>query len=300
VYLNRLSTGISGLDSLIKGGIPRGFTVLVAGNPGTGKTILTAQFLYEGLTNQNENALYVSFSESKEQFYDNTKRLGMDFKQFEDQQKFTFLDFASINKEGMRDAIDEVLDTIRETGVKRLVIDSFSAISQAYATLIDARIVLQTILGKITRAEGVTSMLIAEVPFGQASIGSGVEEFVADGIIRLEHGNDDASPTTISVVKMRGTSIHREPHVAVIGRNGTVVYQKQGMKLTYHASRERVHTGIPGFDARISGGLLRGTNTAVMGAAGVGKTLFASSLLQTEFLVANRQYSILWKNPQTK
>lgn len=47
--LERISTGVTGLDTLIEGGIPRGFTVLVGGNPGTGKTILTSHFLYEGL-----------------------------------------------------------------------------------------------------------------------------------------------------------------------------------------------------------------------------------------------------------
>jgi circadian clock protein KaiC len=62
VTLERSSTGIAGLDALIEGGIPRGFTVLIAGNPGTGKTILTTHFLYEGLL-RGEGALYVSFSE---------------------------------------------------------------------------------------------------------------------------------------------------------------------------------------------------------------------------------------------
>ena len=75
--------------------------------------------------------------------------------------------------------------------------DSFSAISQAYETLIYARIVLQTILGKIMRAEGVTSLLISEIPTGHSLIGSGIEEFVADGIIRLEHGKDNAIPMKI-------------------------------------------------------------------------------------------------------
>lgn len=74
--IERISTGISTLDALIEGGIPRGFTVLVAGNPGTGKTILTTQFLYEGLL-KGESALYVSFSESKKQFYENFSRFGM-------------------------------------------------------------------------------------------------------------------------------------------------------------------------------------------------------------------------------
>jgi KaiC/GvpD/RAD55 family RecA-like ATPase len=47
--IERISTGIPVLDTLVEGGIPRGFTVLVAGNPGTGKTILTTHFLYDGL-----------------------------------------------------------------------------------------------------------------------------------------------------------------------------------------------------------------------------------------------------------
>ena len=71
--IERLSTGIPALDELIEGGIPRGFTVLVAGNPGTGKTILTSHFLYDGLL-KGEAALYVSFSESKNQFFENFNR----------------------------------------------------------------------------------------------------------------------------------------------------------------------------------------------------------------------------------
>jgi circadian clock protein KaiC len=77
--LQRISTGVPGLDSLIEGGIPKGNTAMIAGNPGTGKTILCSHFVYYGLTNQDENALYISFSESKTQFYANTERFGIAF-----------------------------------------------------------------------------------------------------------------------------------------------------------------------------------------------------------------------------
>jgi KaiC/GvpD/RAD55 family RecA-like ATPase len=73
ILVERLSSGISNLDTLIEGGIPKGFTVLLAGNPGTGKTILASHFLYEGLT-RRESCVYVSFSESKTQYYDNFER----------------------------------------------------------------------------------------------------------------------------------------------------------------------------------------------------------------------------------
>src|SRR5688500_18449298 len=145
--MKRISTGISGLDSLIEGGIHTGFTILVAGNPGTGKTILTSHFLYEGLQ-KGESTIYVSFSESKSQYYANTERFDMGFKKSEngDKNTFTFLDFTSVGKEGMQVALDELLSVIQETYVTRIVIDSFSAIAQAFDNQNEARIALQVIL----------------------------------------------------------------------------------------------------------------------------------------------------------
>ena len=272
--LDRISTGISGVDKLIEGGVPIGFSILIAGNPGTGKTIFTSHYLYEGLK-KGEPGIYVSFSESKTQFYANTDRLGLDFKVYESDGKFTFLDFASITKEGIQDALDEILAVIRETKVKRLTLDSFSAVAQAFDSSNEARIALQVILGKITRAEGVTNMLITEVPVGSNSVGSGIEEFVVDGIIKLEHGHSNAEPMTVRVIKMRGTSINREPHVLTISEKGMTVYEKESLHLMSVTSSKRLPTGIQGLDDKIEGGFLEGTTTALVGASGVGKTTFS-------------------------
>ena len=271
--IQRISTGITGLDALIEGGIPVGFTVLVAGNPGTGKTILTSHFLYEGLS-KGEGAVYVSFSESKKQFLNNFERFGMNFMDFERENKFVFLDFASITKEGIGVALEEVLETSRNIGAKRVVIDSFSAILLAFDNIIEARIALHVVLGKMLRAEGITNMLIAEVPVGTNTIGSGMEEFVADGIIQLEHGTTDIIPMTLKVVKMRATSMSREPHVSFIGDKGMIVFPKQSLKTISLTSTHRIRTGIPGLDERVQGGFLEGTTTALVGASGAGKTTF--------------------------
>lgn len=269
--IERISTGISTLDALIEGGIPRGFTVLVAGNPGTGKTILTTQFLYEGLL-KGESALYVSFSESKKQFYENFSRFGMKLADFERDNKFAFLDFASVTKEGIGDALEEVLAVSRCIKAKRIVIDSFSAIILAFDNINEARITLHVVLGKMLRAEGITNMLITEVPIGSPNVGSGMEEFVADGIIQLEHGTTDAIPATLKVVKMRATSINREAHVSLIGEKGMIVYPKQPIRMTYPTTIDRVKTGIPGLDERVEGGFLKGSTTILAGASGAGKT----------------------------
>jgi circadian clock protein KaiC len=271
--LERISTGIASLDALIEGGIPRGFTVLIAGNPGTGKTILTTHFLYEGLL-RGEGALYVSFSESKNQFYENFNRFGMRFVDFEKDNKFAFLDFASVTKKGIGDALEEVLIVSRNIDATRVVIDSFSAILLAFDNISEARIALHVVLGKMLRSQGITNMLITEVPTGTRTIGSGMEEFVADGIIQLEHGTSDAIPATLKVIKMRATLMNREPHVLLIGEKGMVMYPKQPIKMISPTSTDRISTGVPGLDQRIGGGFLKGTATILSGAAGSGKTTF--------------------------
>jgi len=106
-------------------------------------------------------------------------------------------------------------------------------------------------------------------------MGSGIEESVVDGIIRLDHREDNVLPIILRVFKMRGTSINREPHVCTISKNGMILYPKQGLRLTYAVSEERIFSGIPGLDERIGNGFIRGTTTAIIGTSGTGKSTFA-------------------------
>lgn len=273
--LERISTGVPGLDSLIEGGIPKGSTLMVVGRSGSGKTILCSHFLYDGLTAKEEKGLYISFSESKAQFYANVKTLGMDFDKFERQTKFAFLDFASLTKDGIQDALEEILATIRTINPKRVILDSFSAISLAFEHQTEARTTIHVLLGKILRSEGITSIIVMEIPYGEENMGSGIEESVVDGIIRLDHREDNVLPIILRVFKMRGTSINREPHVCTISKNGMILYPKQGLTLTYAVSEERIFSGIPGLDERIGNGFIRGTTTAIIGTSGTGKSTFA-------------------------
>ncbi len=285
--MDRISTGVSNLDSLIEGGITRGFVVMLAGNPGTGKTILSSQFLYEGLTSSlldNENSIYISFNESKAQFYINSNKLGMDFEKYERQNKFMFLDFVSLKSDGIEDAFEEILAAIRITKAKRIVLDSFSALSLAFKELVESRIVIHMFIGKLMKSEGITSIVVIEVPYGSEGIGIGIEASVVDGVILLEHGEDNASPLLLKVLKMRGTKIDKEKHVCnIINNKGMMLYPKQSIRMTFPISYERIPSGIIGFDERIysnddgSGdkGLVKGTLTAIMGTTGSAKSTFA-------------------------
>lgn len=204
--LDRVPTGIAGLDDLIEGGFPRGSLILLAGSPGTGKTITAAHFLYHGAKNLDENGIYISFAERKEFFLDNMKRFSLDFEMLESKGKFKFLDMITTREEATSSTLDLVFREVLKIDTKRLVIDSFSAMAQAFERKIDARIILH-MLNKLMHQTLCTTLLLAEIPTGSKTMGLGFEEFVADGIILFETINENEGIRKRAVVlKMRGTN----------------------------------------------------------------------------------------------
>lgn len=203
---NRVPTGIAGLDDLIQGGFPRGTLILLAGSPGAGKTIAAAHYLYHGAKNLYENGIYVSFAERKDFFFDNMKEFGLDFEKLESNGNFKFLDMMTTREKAISSAFEIVLREVLAIDAKRLVIDSFSAMAQAFERKIDARILLH-MLNKLMRKTGCTTLLLVEVPRGSVTLGLGFEEFVADGIIQFEtiHEKEGIQKRAV-ILKMRGTN----------------------------------------------------------------------------------------------
>ncbi|MGO8805020.1 MAG: ATPase domain-containing protein [Candidatus Bathyarchaeia archaeon] len=91
-------TGIQGLDELISGGFPQKRVVLVIGGPGAGKTIFASQFLYKGITEYNENGVFISLDEGKNHFFAEMEKFGWDFKKAEQDGKFGFLDATRLSR----------------------------------------------------------------------------------------------------------------------------------------------------------------------------------------------------------
>jgi len=207
---SRVPTGIDGLDNLIEGGIPRGSLVLLAGNPGTGKTVFGIQFLCKGAKDYSENGIYVSFAESEETImYNMSKLFGRDLKN-EINGKVKILDFTTVTEKGLGTLLEIILEKVTELNAKRLVIDSFSAMAQAFKEPMEARSVLHNILGKLVRNLGCTTILIVEVPIGIEKIGISVEEFVADGVVILRKDNYEGRLIReIEIEKLRGTKLER-------------------------------------------------------------------------------------------
>ncbi len=259
--IDRASTGIAELDQLLSGGFPRGSLILVCGNPGTGKTIFTASFLYDGAKNRGENGIYLSFSEGKRSFFDNMKTVGLDFDGLDKDGSFHFLEMFTATREGMGRMTADIVEAIRRFGAKRLVIDSYSVMAQATGGQFEARQVLHTVLSKIVRNMGCTTLVIAEQPSGDTRIGDASEEFVADGVLNLKF----AIPRELEIRKMRGTRLKTrnaiytiEDGFRVLTTNISTPAKPQRWK-PLPDSGQRLSTGSRDLDSILGGGFPKGS-----------------------------------------
>lgn len=267
------STGIVELDSVLGGGFPSGSTILISGNPGTGKTILGTQFLYSGAAKHGEKVVYVSFAEKREDYLRNMLTLGMDIKALEEKGLFRYMDFLAMDETGMKDAVQMIIQEIGKMGAKRVVVDSISVILQSLGQS-ETRKFLQGFFGRIVRGMGVTTLLVGEIPFGESKTGFGVEEFVTDGVIFLKKIRSGlAEMSVLEIAKMRGVAMRRSSFEYLIDEGtGGLGLMTFPVRAEFPASRERLSSGVEGLDRMLNGGVFRRSLTLVDGASGIGKS----------------------------
>lgn len=267
---DRVSTGIEGLDPLIEGGLPRGSLTLVAGNPGTGKTCFSAEFLYQGATKSSEKGLFVSFAEGRKTFIANMLKVGLDFRKAEKKGKFKVFDLVSIKERGMETVMEMIMNEIVSLRIQRLVIDSFSSMIHAFERKIDARIFVH-ILSKMVHQIGCTTLLTIEIPTGSNQIGLGVEEFLADGIFILKKTRiEDRMARELEIAKLRGTKMKDNTFFFSLN-NGFRVFPPFEQKPIEKSERFKptsdsathFSTGIPDLDKLLDGGYPKGRNVLI-------------------------------------
>jgi len=265
--IERVKTGIEGFDQLIGGGFPRDSFILLCGNAGTGKTIFSAHFLYHGAANLLENGVYVSFGESRDAFYANMQSFGFDFEGLEREDRFRLLDMLAVKEEGISTILNMIIAAVSRINARRLVIDSYSALSQACKDPLESRIIIQTVAGKIMREMGCTTLLIEEVPVGSERIGFGVEEFVADGVIMLKASElEGRLIRSLKILKLRGTKLKQNKSVFTLD-GGFKVFTPFEYKPIEKPKRfqlipdkpEKYSTGSILFDEVLGGGLPKGS-----------------------------------------
>lgn len=223
--MERIQSGVPGLDEITGGGIPKNQLVLLTGTSGTGKTILGTQFLYRGAKDFNENSVFLSFEESAESIKENVKSFGWDLENLERSGKLAFIKYDPYRIE---DVFDILESTIREVGASRVLIDSISALGLHVRDKTELRGMIYTI-SRILRKLNCTAFIVSEIVHGTEPRISryGVEEFVADSVIVLYYERIDASfNRALQVWKLRGSSHSQNLHPYRINQEGiTIDYQ---------------------------------------------------------------------------
>jgi len=220
----RIPIGISGVDELIQGGINPGQVILLTGTTGTGKTIFSLQYLYNG-ARKGEPAVYVSFEEPVENIKENAKKVGFDFDKLERDGKIIFARYDPFHAEDVYDLIES---NIKKIGAKRVVIDSISALGLYVRDSAEIRRMIFNI-SLLLRKLDCTSIITSEIlPLQNALSRFGVEEFVSDGIIVLYYLRSESQfSRSLTIWKMRGSKHSKKLHPYDITDHGIIVYPKE-------------------------------------------------------------------------
>lgn len=272
--LETIKSGIKGLDDII-GGFLKGQIILLAGHPGSGKTTLATQFLYEGLLN-GETTLYVGLVEPKEDYMNYMKLIGFDLASYESEGKFIFLETLTVRDvNGINLLLKNLLHIIKDYNVSRLVIDSISAIEQAIKED-EARAFLHNTLLRGLKVSKVTSILIADLPFNTLTIGYGLEEFVFDSVIVLELNLYKGLPRRRLIVKkLRGRPLPFSHFDIILGKGGIELIPPYSLPIKGSIGEKALSFTIKELNDMLSGGIRAGTSTIIIGPSGSGKTLLA-------------------------
>jgi len=239
--VKRVKTGIPGMDEILHGGIPERNVVLLSGGPGTGKTIFSQQFLWNGLQ-MGEPGIYVALEEHPVQVRGNMAQFGWDVRKYEEEGLFAMVDAftAGIGKSkeyekyivhdltDSREFIDFLRTAIRDINAKRVVIDSVTTLYINKPALARG-IVMQ--LKRVLAGLGVTSIFVSQISVGERGFGGPGVEHGVDGIIRLDLDEIDGElKRSLIVWKMRGTSHSMRRHPFEITGEGIVVYPDKVLK----------------------------------------------------------------------
>jgi circadian clock protein KaiC len=286
--LEKAPTGIQGLDQITGGGLPLGRVTLVAGSAGAGKTLLGLNFLVAGAREYGEPGVLMTFEESEAKVALNVRSLGFDLDELARKGLLVVLAFRVDPSEMVAagefdfEPLFAILDdAISRVGAKRVVLDTIEVLFGAFG---DDTIV-RSELSRLVRwldDRGVTVILTGERGNGSGLTRHGIEEYITDCVIVLDHRvTAEISTRRLRVVKYRGSAHGTNEYPFLISARGFTVLPITSVALDYQASDERVSTGIARLDHMLGGGMFRGSTLMVSGTAGTGKTSLGAHVVNS-------------------
>ncbi|MBB5395502.1 circadian clock protein KaiC [Mucilaginibacter sp. AK015] len=282
--LPKALTGITGLDEITEGGLPLGRPTLICGEAGSGKTLMSIEFIVRGAVMYNEPGVFVAFEEQSEELAMNVASLGFDLNKLQADKKIKIdhvhIDRSEIEETGEYDLeglfirLGYAIDSI---GAKRVVLDTLENLFSGLNNQTVLRMELRRLFGWL-KEKGVTAIITGERGEGSLTR-QGLEEYVSDCVILLDNRVvNQISTRRLRVIKYRGTVHGTNEYPFLIDEDGISVLPVTSLKMANKVSTERLSTGIPALDEMLGGkGLYRGGSVLVSGTAGTGKTSLAAS-----------------------
>jgi circadian clock protein KaiC len=274
--LKLLPTGIAGLDLVLSGGLEQGSVVVLAGEPGVGKTILAQQICFARATAAHKSVYYTTVSEPHTKLVRHLEPFAFfDPGALSGNVEYIHLgDFLRPEREGGLDPlVSEVVRKILDEEPMIVVIDSTKMLRD-FADERELRAALYDLTSRVAHTDTVL-LLVGE--YTPEEIASGIEFSLADGIIQLQYqAREPVDRRSLRITKERGTSQRPGAHTFEISPAGIEVFPRIETLIPEMpaAASGRTRTGIPGLDELMDGGPMGTDATLITGPSGVGKTIF--------------------------
>ena len=283
VQINKLPTGVAGLDEILGGGLPEFSFNIVAGSPGCGKTTLAHQFVFANATQEHPALYFTVLGEPA-------------LKMLRYQQQYSFFDFSKLNScvrfinlgqvlldRGLTGILEEITREVETANARIVVVDSFrTVIREAHDSESQTQVFVQN-LGLLLTSWQATTFLIGE--YTDSEVRDNPVFTVADGLFWLSQiAERNSIVRKLQVMKLRGQMSVPGLHTFRITDDGLQTFSRtlgltaRGRKVP---SEKRLSIGIPELDEMLGGGIPEGDSLLIAGSSGTGK-----SLLATQFIAA--------------
>jgi circadian clock protein KaiC len=276
-------TGIPGLDEITGGGIPKNLPTLLLGNTGCGKTIISIEFLINGIVMNDESAVFMSFEEKIDELALNVKSLNYHLEKHIADHKL-YIEHIQITTEAIKETGKYDLEglfvrldqAIKKVNAKRVVLDSLDSLFYSLnATILRSE--FKRLLSWL-KEKKVTAIITAELGDNFLTR-HGLLEYAADCVITLDNRiTNQISTRRLRIVKYRGSYHGSNEYPFVIDENGITVFPIISEAYQQKSSSGRISSGIKDLDEMLDKkGFYEGSSILISGTAGTGKTSIASS-----------------------
>ena len=278
--LERVPSGIAGLDTILRGGFLRGGVYIVQGTPGAGKTILANQACFRHVAGGGRAVYVTLLAESHARMLQHLRPLGFYDGSVVPDQLYYVSAFRVLEDEGLKSLLDLLRREIRGHRASLLVVDGFLAVEESASSARELKKFVHEIQ-TLTSMANCTALLLTN----GSTRPSHPEHTMVDGLIELE---DTASGVRTErglwVRKFRGSGFLRGRHPFRITEHGIQAFPRIEVAFATpsqsdQASTAKISVGVPDLDAMIGGGIPAATTTALIGPTGIGKTTFGLHFL---------------------